>query len=185
MPSFINGRACVYSLNLIIGPQPNLLINTVTDPVRGYMALRRSPGYIIMTTRYSKQQVSKSRQSPCQIQSPESNEKPIRAMTIYFRIGLTKYRKENLMCCSFTKVIKQNDSNVSLAIWGLYEDKSCDASQGVTSTNAKVVHETSLLHIESNPNRLGALSLTHGQRSQQHSAQIMLQAVLINRLKFP
>ena len=45
-------------------------------------------------------------------------------------------------------------------------------------------YQTSLLHIESNPDRLGSLSPTHGQRSQQHSGRIMLRSLLINNLKF-
>ena len=47
-------------------------------------------------------------------------------------------------------------------------------------TNVKTIHQTSLLHIESNLDRLGLLSPTHGQRSQQQSGQITLQSVLIN-----
>ena len=46
-------------------------------------------------------------------------------------------------------------------------------------TKAKTVHETSLLHIESNPDRLGYLSPTHGQRFQQQSGQITLLSVFI------
>ena len=38
--------------------------------------------------------------------------------------------------------------------------------------------------IESNLDRLGLLSPTHGQRSQQQSGQNTLQSVLINRPKF-
>ena len=47
-------------------------------------------------------------------------------------------------------------------------------------TNIKRVHQTSLLYIESNLDRLGLLSSTHGQRSQQQSGQITFQTVLIN-----
>ena len=50
--------------------------------------------------------------------------------------------------------------------------------------NAQTVHQSSLLHIESNPDRLELLSSTHGQRSQQQSGQITLQSVLINKPKF-
>ena len=51
-------------------------------------------------------------------------------------------------------------------------------------TNVKTVHQTSLLHIESNLDRLGLLSPTHDQRSQKQSGQITLQPVLINKSKF-
>ena len=50
-------------------------------------------------------------------------------------------------------------------------------------TNVKTVHQTSLLHTESNLDRLGLLSPAHGQRSQQQSGQITLQSVLINKSK--
>ena len=50
--------------------------------------------------------------------------------------------------------------------------------------HVKTVHQTSFLHIESNLDRLGLLSPTHGQRSQQESGQITLQSVLINKSKF-
>ena len=41
-----------------------------------------------------------------------------------------------------------------------------------------------LFHIESNPDRLGLLLPTHGQRSQQQSEQITLKSGLINNSKF-
>ena len=51
--------------------------------------------------------------------------------------------------------------------------------------NIKTVHQTSVLHIiESHLDRLGLLSPTHDQRSQQQTGQITLQAVLINKSKF-
>ena len=56
--------------------------------------------------------------------------------------------------------------------------------QSMAPTNVKTVHETSLLHIESNLDRLGLLSPTHNQRSQQQSGQITLQSVLIYESKF-
>ena len=48
----------------------------------------------------------------------------------------------------------------------------------------KTVHQTSLLHIESDLDRLGMLSPTHDQRSQQKTGKITLQPVLINKSKF-
>ena len=49
-----------------------------------------------------------------------------------------------------------------------------------SNSQARTVHQTSLLDIESNLDRLGLLSPTHDQRSQQQSGQITLQPVLIN-----
>ena len=51
-------------------------------------------------------------------------------------------------------------------------------------TNVKTVHQTSLLSIANNFDRLELLSPTHGQRSQQQSEQITLQLVSINKPKF-
>ena len=62
--------------------------------------------------------------------------------------------------------------------------KNYVTQQATTSTNVQTVHQTSLLHIESNLDRLGLLSPTHGQLSQQQSRQITLQSVLINKSKF-
>ena len=63
--------------------------------------------------------------------------------------------------------------------------KSYAALQAVAPTNnIKTVHQTSLLHIENNLDRLGMLSPTHDQRSQQKNGKITLQLVLINKSKF-
>ena len=62
--------------------------------------------------------------------------------------------------------------------------KSYAALQAVTPTNIKTVRQTSLLHIESNLDRLGMLSPTHDQRSQQKYGKITLQQVLISKSKF-
>ena len=62
--------------------------------------------------------------------------------------------------------------------------KSYAALQAMTPTNIKTVHQTSLLHIESNLDRLGMLSPTHDQRSQQKTGKITLQPVFINNSKF-
>ena len=50
-------------------------------------------------------------------------------------------------------------------------------------TNVKTVNKTSLLHNESNLDRLGLLPPTHNQRSQQQTEQITFQPVLINKSK--
>ena len=62
--------------------------------------------------------------------------------------------------------------------------KSYAALQAMAPTNIKTVHQTSLLHIESNLDRLGMLSPTHDQRSQPKTGKITLQPVLINKSKF-
>ena len=94
------------------------------NPACGHKEVRRSTGgHIVVITRYSDQQGSKSRQ------------------------------------------------------------KSYAILQAMAPANVKTVHQTSLLHIESNLDRLGLLSPTHGQRSQQQSGQITLQPVLINKSK--
>ena len=65
--------------------------------------------------------------------------------------------------------------------------KSYAALQAMAPTNIRTVHQTSLLHIESNLDRLGMLSPTHDQRSQQKNGKkngkITLQPVLINKSK--
>ena len=62
--------------------------------------------------------------------------------------------------------------------------KSYATLRAMAPTNVKTVHQTSLLHIESNLDRLGLLSPTHDQRSQQQSGQVTLQSVLINKSKY-
>ena len=62
--------------------------------------------------------------------------------------------------------------------------KSYAALQAMAPTNIKTVHQTSLLHIESNLDRLGMLSPIHDdQRSQQKDRKITIQPVLINKSK--
>ena len=56
--------------------------------------------------------------------------------------------------------------------------KSYATLQAIAPTNIKRVHQNSFLHIESSLHRLGLLSPTHDQRSQQQrSGQITLQPV--------
>ena len=58
--------------------------------------------------------------------------------------------------------------------------KSYATLQAMAPTNGKTVHQISLLHIESNLDRLGVLSPTHDQHSQQQIRQITLRPVLTN-----
>ena len=62
--------------------------------------------------------------------------------------------------------------------------KSYATLQAMAPTDVKTVHQNSLLHVESNLDRLGLLSPTHNQRSRQESEQITLQSLLINKSKF-
>ena len=56
--------------------------------------------------------------------------------------------------------------------------------QAMAPTNVKTVHQTSLLHIESNLDRLGLLSPTHDKRYQQQSGHITPRPVLITSSSF-
>ena len=91
-------------------------------------------------------------------------------------------RRLSDMCCPSNKVIKSNTRSFP-ALGGEHEGKLCDDTlQGMTPTNVKTVHQTSLLHIKRNLDRLGLLSPTHcQQRSQQQSWQITFQSVLIHK----
>ena len=74
--------------------------------------------------------------------------------------------------------------NIFRAIGGLHKDKFCNILQGMAPTSVKTVHQASLFHIESNPDRLRLLSPTQGQRSQQQSGQITLQSIFSTRPRF-
>ena len=87
------------------------------------------------------------------------------------------------MCCPSNKVIKSGTKSFQ-ALGGLHEDKLFGTLQAMARTNVKTIHQTSLLHIESNLDRLGLLSPAHDQRSQQQSGQITLQSVLMHKPKF-
>ena len=78
----------------------------------------------------------------------------------------TIYGEDCLRCCLTNNLIKR-DSKMFQAIGGLHEDNLCDTLQGTAPTNVKTVNQTSLFHIESNLDRLGLLSPTHGERSRQ------------------
>ena len=87
------------------------------------------------------------------------------------------------MCRPVNKVIK-SDTRRFVALGGLHENMLCDTLKSMAPTNVKTVHQTALLHIKSKFDRLGLLSPTHGQCSQQQSGQITLKSVLINKPKF-
>ena len=67
-----------------------------------------------------------------------------------------------MMSCSSTRVVTR--FSFFKAIGGLTRRQLCDTLQAMASTNVKTVHQTSLLHIESNFDRLGLLLPIYGQR---------------------
>ena len=137
----------------------------------------------MVTVRYSNQQGSKSRQKPCQVQPIENIEK-VSVGVKTMSLGTNYSSFYCLECCPTNKVIR-SDTIRFLTVRGLHEDNLCDILQAMAPTNnVETVHQTSLSHIESNLDRLGLLSPTHGQRSQQQSGQITLQTVLIDKPKF-
>ena len=87
------------------------------------------------------------------------------------------------MCCLTNKVVR-SDTKRFLALGRSHEDKLCDTLQALVPTNIETVNRTSLFQVESNLDKLGLLSPTHGQRSQQQRGKITLQSVLINTAKF-
>ena len=93
------------------------------------------------------------------------------------------YKKDCLMCCPSAKVVK-SDTTGFLPIGGLHEGKLCDTLQAMAPTNVDTVHQTSLLPIESNLDRLELLSSTHDHRSQQLRGQMPLRLDLMNKPKF-
>ena len=99
------------------------------------------------------------------------------------KFELQAYREDCLMCCPTNKSSKVIQ-NISIALDTLHEDKVCDILQAMTPTNVEMVHQTSLFHVESNSDRLGLLSPTQGQRSQQQRGKNMLRLVLINKPRF-
>ena len=153
----------------------------------------------MMTARYSNQQASKSRRNPCPVQPSEkigifsasyrclwvrtSASTVSSASTIIsecvFLQATEKTLSDVLPICQ-TKSLKATQKRF-LAIGGLHEDKLCDTLQGMVPTNnVKTVHHTSLLPIESNSDRVGLLSPTHGQRTRQQHGQMTFHSVLIN-----
>ena len=173
------------------------------NPARGHKEVRRSTGHIMVTARYSDQQGSKSRQNPCQVQPTEnignlSGSRQclwVRTMIQFLLSGVLQiFRNLNYKLKRRLSDVLPNQqsrhkeyekfSSSYYTIGGLHEDKLCDILQAMAPTNVGTVHQTSLFHIESNHDRLGLLSPTHGQRSQQQSGQITLHLVLINKPKF-
>ena len=160
------------------------------NPTHGYKEVRTSTGYSMLTTRYSDQQRSKLPHYPCQVQ-PSQNIGNLSASrqccwvritvsTFWSAASVTSYREICLICCPSNKA-PESDTRCFQAFEGLHEAELCGNLQAMAPTNVKTVHQTSLLQIESDLDRLGSLSPTHGQRSEQQSGQTTLQSVLINK----
>ena len=94
--------------------------------------------------------------------------------------------KSHLLSQRGTKVNgSHRGGNPPLRLTGVQSaTKSYATLQALTPTNIKTVHQTFVFHIKSSLDRLGLLSLTHDQRSQQQSGQTSFQPVLINKFKF-
>ena len=75
----------------------------------------------------------------------------------FFIILITSYRVDCMMCCPTNKAMK-SDTKSFLALGGLHEDKLGDILQAMAPTNVETVHQASLFHIESNPDRFGLLA---------------------------
>ena len=150
----------------------------------------------MVIARYLNQQGSKSRQNPCQVQPTENIgnvSASRRCYELQFPLSgvLPIFQNLNytLLQRRLSDVLPNQQSHQKWfkkfqALGALHEDKLCYILQALAPTNVETVHQTSLFHIESNLDRLGLLSPTHGQRSQQQSEQITLQSVLISKPKF-
>ena len=102
------------------------------------------------------------------------------------KLGVTQQVSHGLIICQSRlwsrRCTKVNEShrgdNPLLRPTGIQiATKNYATLQAMAPTDIKTVHKTSLLHIESSLDRLGLLSPTHDQRSQQQSGQMTLQPV--------
>ena len=84
--------------------------------------------------------------------------------------------KDWVTCCPSNKIKSDIIQNFFLALGGLHEDKLCETLQALAPTTVKTDYHTSILHIESNLNRLGLSPTHHSQRSRKKSGQITLQS---------
>ena len=145
-----------------------------TNLARGHKEVRRSTGHIMVTTRYSNQQGSKSRQNPCQVQPPENigNLSVSRrclwvkttVSTVWIAVSISvvaeiQATEKTVSCAAHSRKSSKVIQNVFLALGGLHGDKLCDTLQAMAPTNVKTV--PSLLHIESNLDRLQLLLSTN------------------------
>ena len=96
----------------------------------------------------------------------------------YFRIRITCYKEDCLLCCPSTKVIK-NYSKSFAALGGLHEDEPRDTSQATAPTDLKRFIKPPYSISKATSIDSDCCRLTRDQRSQQQSGQIKLQSVLI------
>ena len=154
------------------------------NPTHGYKEVRTSTGHSMLTTRYSDQQRSKLPQNPCQVQ-PSQNIGNLSAsrQCCWVRTTVSTFwsaasvsesdlqatdREICLICCPSNKA-PESDTRCFQAFEGLHEAELWGNLQALASTNVKTVHQTSLLQFETDIDRLGSLSPTHGQRSEQQN----------------
>ena len=109
------------------------------------------------TTRYSDQQGSKSRQNPCQVQSPESIgnlsasrrclwvRTTVSTVIVWSTTSIStselliQATEKTIWCAAPSNKVIKSDSKGG---W-LHDDKLWDTLQGMASANAKTVHQTS------------------------------------------
>ena len=104
--------------------------------------------------RASKPQGSSERVLPWQITMDQLIFASLSHTHYWYEVGMLKVS-------AVMGVIKRDPKHFQ-APEGLHEDTLCDTLQAIPPTDAKTVHPTSLLHIESNLDRLGLLPPTHG-----------------------
>ena len=86
----------LYSSHQPIGPQPYPVIYVVANPVRGHKEVPRSTGHTMVTTRYSDQQGSKSRQTIMRLYKrwhrPITNKRFIKPLLLHIESSLDRLR---------------------------------------------------------------------------------------------
>ena len=157
------------------------------NPARSHIEVQRSTGDIIMVTiRYSN--LRDPNRDKLLVRSHHSRTSEIcrhhdfgfryklqfllsRVRTVFPNLnnGKLHERLSDVLLMHQSKVIKR-DSKCFLAIGRLHEDKLLDTLQAKAPTNSKskrFLKPLYMLHIASSLDRLGWLSPTHGQHSQQ------------------
>ena len=129
-----------------IGSVPSLSGHAIAYRWRSLPRVRRH--------RASKPQGSSERVLPWQITMDQLIFASLSHTHYWYEVGMLKVS-------AVMGVIKRDPKHFQ-APEGLHEDTLCDTLQAIPPTDAKTVHQTSLLNIESNLDRLGLLSPTHG-----------------------
>ena len=125
---------------------------------------------------YGDEQADAGRNCRTRLARPNSQARTETGEISIFPVQLTTSRTGNLTRLIHTLAICvtiHHSDNPLLRPTGIkIATKSYATLQAMAPTNIKTVPETPLLHIESSLDRLGLLSPTHDQRSQQQSGQI-------------